>query len=323
MKKVLSFILVAVICFAMFFMSGCRVNGNTVNIGYFNNITHPQALYMKSQEMLEKEFGEEIKVKWNAFNAGPAEVTALFSGNIDIGYMGPGPAVNANVKTIGDVKILTSATKGGAVMITRKDLGINTVSDLAGKRVAIPQLGNTQHLSLLALLEENGLKATSEGGNVTVCAVSNSDVANTMDRGDIDAALVPEPWGATLINNETHLLLDYKEIYMNGKYDVAVVVVRTDFYEKHPDIVEKFLMQHNLATDLIKKNKEESLNIINKEIEKSTGKLLSNDILTQAFTRIEVSTQLNKESILGFAQISENQDMIEKVPNEKDLFIGE
>ena len=75
--------------------AGCGSKGEDqeVSVGYFNNVTHPQALYMKSQKTLEESLGTEKKVKWTAFNAGPAEVEALFSGDIDIGYIGPVPAV--------------------------------------------------------------------------------------------------------------------------------------------------------------------------------------------------------------------------------------
>lgn len=74
-------------------LSGCGSAGkeNEIHIGYFNNVTHAQALYMKSQGKLEEMFGEEVSVLWTAFNAGPAEVEALFSGQIDIGYIGPVP----------------------------------------------------------------------------------------------------------------------------------------------------------------------------------------------------------------------------------------
>ena len=115
------------------------------------------------------------------------------------------------------------------------------MADLSGKVVAIPQIGNTQHLSLLQLLSDNGMKPASEGGDVTVSAVENADVANMMERGDIDAALVPEPWGATLLEKGAELLMDYDDIYMQGQYDVAVVVVRKEFMEANPELVEKFL----------------------------------------------------------------------------------
>ena len=61
-----------------------------INVGYFNNVTHAQALYMKAQGTLDKAFDGKAAVKWTSFIAGPSEVEALFSGNIDIGYASHG-----------------------------------------------------------------------------------------------------------------------------------------------------------------------------------------------------------------------------------------
>lgn len=305
---------------------GCGVSkgedDSQVHIGYFNNVTHAQALYLKANGTLEKSFGDDVAVKWSAFNAGPAEVEALFAGDIDIGYIGPVPAITANAKSKGDVQILSGVTKGGAILITGKDSNITDISQLSGKKVSIPQIGNTQHLCLLQLLQENGLKPTTEGGDVTVSAVENADVSNTIERGDVDAALVPEPWGATLLEQGAKMLLDYDQIYLEGKYDVAVVVVRKEFREAHPDIVEKFLKAHEEATQTINDDRENALQVINTELEDATGKSLSETIIKEAFNRIEVSAEYNKESIDGFAQISKEQKFIDEVP-ESGLFVNE
>lgn len=291
-----------------------------IHVGYFNNVTHPQALFMKSEGTLQEHVGDAVAVDWTAFNAGPAEVEALFAGDIDIGYIGPVPAISANVKSNGDVVVLSGAAKGGAVLVTRKDSGIKSVKDLSNKTVAIPQIGNTQHLCLLALLRENDLKPVTDGGDVNVSAVANADVANMMERGDIDAALVPEPWGATLLEQGAELLLDYNEIYMEGTYDVAVVVVRKEFMEENPELVEAFLAEHEAATKKIEEEREASLKIINAELQSATGKSLSDTIIAQAFERIKVSTELNEDSVMGFAQISKEEGFIKDTPEKESLF---
>ncbi len=321
-KKIQKLCIMAIAAIATMGFAGCGSKGEDqeVSVGYFNNVTHPQALYMKSQKTLEQSLGTDKKVKWTAFNAGPAEVEALFSGDIDIGYIGPVPAVSANVKSNGDVVILSGSSTGGAILVKRPDADIETVDDLDGKKVAIPQIGNTQHLSLLKLLSDNGLKPVSEGGTVTVSAVANADVANMMERGDIDAALVPEPWGATLLKDGAELLLDYDEFYMEGNYNVAVVVVRKEFMEENPQVVEKFLAAHEAASKTINEDKENALSIINEELKSATGKALGEDIISESFGRIGVSTELNKESVLDFAQISKDQDFIDDLPEESALF---
>lgn len=316
-KKVLCVVILAM----LFLCVGCADKGTeVVNIGYFNNITHAQALLMKSEKTLEQQLGSDVEVKWTAFNAGPAEVEALFAGDIDIGYIGPVPALTANVKSSGDVQVLAGATKGGAVLVCSPSQDISGVEDLDGKTVSIPQLGNTQHLSLLKLLSDNGLAPVTSGGSVNVSAVSNADVANTMNRGDIDAALVPEPWGATLIEDGAKVVLEYDEIYLNGDYDVAVVVVRKEFAQKHPDIVEQFLQAHEETSDKLMHEKEDSLKKINQELLDATGKSLSDSIISEAFTRINVGTDINKESMMGFAGISKEQGFISEIPEEEQLY---
>lgn len=319
-KKVLALVLLFVMAASFTACSNGNTKSNEIHIGYFNNVTHPQALLMKSEKLLEDSLDEGTTVKWTAFNAGPAEQEALFAGNIDIGYIGPVPAITANSKSLGDVVILSGATQGGAVLVKRSGTDINSVKDLANKNVAIPQIGNTQHLCLLNLLAENGLKPTTEGGNVTVSAVANADVANTMERGDIDAALVPEPWGATLLEQGAELVLDYDEVYLDGKYDVAVVVVRKEFLENNPDLVEKFLEAHNLATEKLNNDKDASLKTINNELDAATGKSLSEKVIKESFSRIGISTELNKTSISNFAKISKEQEFIKEIPDDSTLY---
>lgn len=294
--------------------SGCirREEDDKVDIGYFNNVTHAQALYMKAEGILEKAFGEEHPVTWTAFNAGPAEVEALFSASIDIGYIGPVPAVTANVQSEGDLTILSGAAMAGAELVKAKGVDIETIGDLAGKKVAIPQIGNTQHLCLLKLLADHGLSTVEDGGNVTVTAVENADVLNMMDQGNIDAALVPEPWGATLVANGAEIVLDYDEVYRNGDYPVTVVIVRNDFLKAHPDLVRTFLQKHEEVTAHIAENPEETTAIINNEINEATGKSLDAEILESAFEKIILSTAVSEEAMKDFADICLEQRFVTK-----------
>lgn len=320
MKKFMKQVLLISTLFSLLLgITGCNGKSNQkpeIHIGYFNNITHAQALLMKAEGSLETSLGDSATVTWTAFNAGPAEVEALFAGDIDIGYIGPVPAITANVKSQGDIQILSGATKGGAILVKREGTDINSVEDLDGKIVAIPQLGNTQHLCLLNLLAEHGLAPVNDGGTVTVAAVANADVSNTMSNEDIDAALVPEPWGSTLLTKNAELLMDYDTIYYEGDYDVAVVVVRKEFMEEHPELVEQFLTEHEAATRRLNDNQAACLDIINQELENATGKSLDDAIITEAFTRIGVSTELNEASIQQFAVISKEQGFIDELPAE-------
>lgn len=297
---------------------GSEKKADEVHIGYFNNVTHAQALYMKAQGMLDGTFGDGVEVKWTAFNAGPSEVEALFAGDIDLGYIGPVPAITANVKSDGDVLILSGATMAGAELVCSPDADIESAVDLDGKTVAVPQIGNTQHLCLLKLLSDNGLAPTESGGTVTVTAVENADVRNMMDQGNIDAALVPEPWGATLAEGGAKIVLDYDEVYAGGDYPVAVVVVRKDFLEENPEIVSAFLKKHEEATKAIVDDITAAAGIVNKEINAATGKSLTPSVLKSAFEKIVVSTKVNRDAVDDFAKISLEQGFIAE--NYEEIF---
>lgn len=331
-KKILTGIVLTGICLSAAACGSKADGGNAssggektdVRIAYFPNITHTQALVMKNQKTLEEKWKDTCNVSWTSFNAGPAEMEAIFAGEIDLGYIGPVPALSANVKSEGDVKIISNTTNAGAVFLKRKDAGIDSLADLAGKKIAVPQMGNTQHLCLLSILSEQGLKTVDAGGDVTVNASSNADILNLIDNGSVDAALVPEPWGTTIENNgNAEILLDHKEVFLEGDYPTAVVVASQDFIEDHPDLVREFLEAHEEATVYINENMDEARSIVNTEIKETTGKALDEEVIKNAFTRMTVDTQLNREAIMKFAEISKTEGFISKVPEEDDVFTTE
>lgn len=302
------------------FLTGCTSdtsNTTSVRIGYFANITHAQALIMKNSNTLESILGDTYNISWTAFTAGSSEMEALFAGAIDIGYIGPVPAINGNVKSNGEITIITNASDAGAVLVKSADSSIASISDLDGKTVAIPQIGNTQHLCLLNLLSENALFPVSDGGTVEIVAVDNSNLQNMFDQGNIDAALVPEPWGTILTaSDDIDILLDYEDIYLNGNYPVALVVVRNEFMEEYPEAVASFLEAHIAATNEINTNLESSVDTIISEIANVTGNTYDKDVVLSAFYKTNITTNLNIDALYSFAQTAYKQDFISELPNQ-------
>ena len=298
--------------------SGQQAELSQINIACFPNITHAQALVLKGQGTLEGAFKDSgIEVNWITFNAGPSEIEALFAGAVDVGYIGPVPALSGYVQSSGDLRIIAGASNGGSVLVARNDSDIRSAGDLDGKTVAIPQFGNTQHLSLLALLTANGLKPSTHGGSVNVVQSSNADIANLMDRGDIDAALVPEPWGSILeLGREGRVVLDYDEVDTNGIPSTAVVIVRKDFLDEHPDAVAVFIEAHKDATSYINENLDAAMDIVDAQIAEITQTPIDIDVLVSAFRRLEISYDINTSSILDFAQIGVAESILARLPDD-------
>lgn len=292
-----------------------------VRIAYFPNITHSQALIGSSQGIFTEALGPDCAVEYYSFNAGPAEIEAMFAGEIDLGYIGPVPAITGYTRSNGDVLILSGCANGGAVLAAAQGSDIASVKDLAEKKVAIPQLGNTQHLSLLNLLSENGLETTSAGGDVDVYAVANSEIKTLMANGEIDAALVPEPWGARLSREvNAEIILDYDEIWLEGNYSTAVVIVHKDFLTAHPDLVEKFLAAHAEITDYINEEPQEAMRIVNEQINELTGAALSDEVLEEAFSRLIFTCDPARESVEAFIDISLAEGFIDEIEDRESLF---
>src|SRR5258708_13093173 len=80
---------------------GCRAGSSDrtgpIKIGYFANLTHAQAVLGVASGDFERTIAP-AKLEAKVFNAGPSLVEALFAGEIDIGYVGPGPALSAHQK---------------------------------------------------------------------------------------------------------------------------------------------------------------------------------------------------------------------------------
>jgi NitT/TauT family transport system substrate-binding protein len=321
MKKIFMLIFIAMMSIFMISCSKSKEGEDTkVRIGFFPNITHSQALIGKSEGQFEKALGNN-QIEWKMFNAGPSEMEAMLAGELDIAYIGPGPAINGYVQSKGDIQIIAGATNAGAILISRKDVKISDLKELENKKIAVPQFGNTQDLTLRYLLEQNGLKDTTKGGNVEIRQVDNPDLKALLEKGEIDAALVPEPWGSTLVKEiGANVVLDYNKLLRDGNYSTAVVVARKDFIKNHPDIVEKFLKTHVEITNTMTKDNEEVKQVVNNQINDLTKNSLSKDIFDAAFNRMTPTYDPEKDSINDFINLSVETGVLKEKPDTSNLF---
>ncbi|MFG2350286.1 ABC transporter substrate-binding protein, partial [Streptomyces phaeochromogenes] len=136
---------------------GKKLSADTVRIGYFPNLTHATALVGDQEGLLQKELGG-TKATYSQFNAGPAEIEALNSGSIDIGWIGPSPAINGYSTTDGKgLRIIGGSASGGVKLVVNPDK-VKSLKDVKGKKIATPQLGNTQDVAFLNWIAEQGWK---------------------------------------------------------------------------------------------------------------------------------------------------------------------
>ncbi len=273
-----------------------------IRVGHFPNINHAAAIVGLARGTF-KEALPDLEIKTTLFNAGPSAIEALFAGQIDITYIGPNPSINGYIKSNGKaVKIIAGAASGGAVFVVRDNVGIDSASDFHGKRFVSPQLGNTQDVALRAYIQSKGYELAEKGGTVRVQPVANPDILTLFLKKELDGAWVPEPWGARLVKEAGgKILVDERELWPNGEFVTANVLVRTEFLKEHPDVVEKWLKAHVETILWVNANKEEASKIVNGEIKRLTGQGIDQEILQEALSRMKITYDPVKQSLIKSA----------------------
>ncbi|WP_433333713.1 ABC transporter substrate-binding protein [Spirillospora sp. CA-294931] len=283
-----------------------------LRLGYFPNVTHATALVGVQKGIFAKHLGAAPRT--STFNAGPAAVEAVFSGAVDATFVGPNPAINAWAKSHGKaIKIISGAASGGVSLVVKP--GINGVQDLRGKKIATPQLGNTQDVAVRHWLKKNGLTANKDGsGDVKVVPQENAQTLQTFAQGNIDGAWVPEPFASRLIlESKGKKLLDEKSLWPGGKFVITHLIVRQDFAKKNPDQVKKLLQGVVESTELINGKPDEAKAAVNDQLSKLSGKPLKPEVLDSSFKEITFTTDPVSSSLTEGARHAEEIGLLEKV----------
>ncbi len=260
-----------------------------LRLGYFANVTHAPALVGLEEGLFADSLGD-VEVTTQVFNAGPAAIEALSAGAIDATYIGPNPSINTFIQSGGEsARIIAGAATGGAALVVRD--GIDSSADLAGTTLATPQLGNTQDVALRSWLADEGFETdTSGGGDVNITPTENAQTLTLFQQGELDGAWLPEPWVSRLIIDAgAHVLVDEADLWEDGEFPTTVLLVRADFLEEHPGVVEDLLEGHVAAVEWIADNPDEAPAVINAALEAETGKPLADEVITRALEHVTFS----------------------------------
>jgi len=279
-------------------------NENKIRIAYFPNIGHAIPIIGMEKGFFETKIGEEIKIETRVFDSGPQAIESLFANSIDLAYVGPGPAINGFLNSENhNIKILAGAASGGASFIVHPESKINSVSDFSGKKIAAPQIGNTQDVSLRHYLSENGLKPAEKGGSVIIYNIPNPDIYTLFVKGDIDGAWIPEPWATILVTElNGKRLFHEEELWPNQEFASVLLIANTDFVEKNPTLITHLLYSHNETATWINQNPIETRIIFNNFLNSHLGQSLSDDVVDVALSNLVITADPLPDSVQSFAE---------------------
>ncbi|MCC7517597.1 MAG: ABC transporter substrate-binding protein [Verrucomicrobiae bacterium] len=280
-----------------------------LRVGHFPNVTHAQAviahgLSRAGRGWFEERLGPEVEVRWMVFNAGPSTMEAIFAKSIEMTYVGPNPALNAHLKSQGaEIRIVAGACSGGAALVVQPDGRFRTDADFRGKKIATPQLGNTQDVACRAWLRSKGLKVTMTGGEAFVIPTANPDQLALFRRGALDAVWTVEPWVTRLVLEAGgRIYLEESEIWPGGRYVTTHLVSRVRFLEEHPTLLKKWLAAHVELTDKINRDPAWAKQIFNEELKAETTQALPKALLDRVWARLQLTHDPIRDSLLKSAE---------------------
>jgi NitT/TauT family transport system substrate-binding protein len=267
--------------------SGSGSSHVTLRLGFLANITHASALVGLNKGFFTKNLGSGVTLKTSVFSSGTEETTALLAGQLDAAYVGPNPAINAWQKSSGKaIKIISGAASGGAALVVKS--GITSVSQLKGKSLATPSLGNTQDVALRYYLKSHGLTTTQTGGgDVSIKPIKpNSAAVLQFKSGQIDGGWEPAPYDSEMVADGGKVLVNEASLWPGGKFVTTNLVVAQSFLKAHASVVSGLLKGQIAANDYINKNTSAAETAANAELTTLLGKGLKTSALAASFKEI-------------------------------------
>lgn len=308
-------LLAAVSCLVLV-RSATEAQATTIRVGHFPNITHVQALVAhhltrQAKGWFEARLAPGTKIEWFIYNAGPSAMEAIFASSIDVTYVGPNPAINAYAKSrAAEIRIVAGAANGGAALVVQPDSQLRTPLDFRGKRLATPQLGNTQDVAARAWLTRGGLKITQTGGDAHVLPTANPDQLMLFKQKQLDAVWTVEPW-------VSRLELEAQGRVLVEEWDVVttVLVAGAKFLDSNRDLLRNFVAAHQELTEWIKANPAESQRIIREELAAETRTPLPAELVERAWKRIIVTSDISQQTLDKFMSNAQSVGFLRGAPD--------
>ncbi|MBI5317624.1 MAG: aliphatic sulfonate ABC transporter substrate-binding protein [Nitrospirae bacterium] len=289
---------------------------DTIRVGHFPNITHVQGLVAQhlsrtGRGWFEQRLGADVKIEWYIYNAGPSAMEAILADSIDLTYVGPSPALNVYAKSNGEeARIIAGAVAGGAALVVQPDAGLQQPSDFRGKRIATPQLGNTQDIACRAWLATGGVKITQTGGEASIIPTPNPDQLILFQQKKVDAVWTVEPWVSRLEREAGG-----KVLIEQSRESITVLVSSLKFVKTKRELAKKFAQAHRELTEWILAHPDEAKQMVRQELAAETRAEAPADLIAQAWKRLVLTTDVSPDEYQHFISNAQRAGFMRTAPD--------
>ena len=288
----------------------------TLRVGHFPNVTHAQALVAhhlsrQGKGWFEARLGPGVKLEWYVYNAGPSAMEAIFAQSVDLTYVGPSPAINAYAKARGDdIRIVAGAVEGGAALVVQEDSKLTRPGDFRGKKIATPQLGNTQDVAARAWLASGGLKITLTGGDAMVVPTANPDQLALFQSKQLDAVWTVEPWVSRLESEAGgRVVVDEKDAV------TTVLVSGTKLLREQRPLAQRFVAAHEELTQWIRDNPAEAQAMVREELGAEMHSEMKAELVARAWSRIVPTGAVSRAALERYVANAKAAGFLRSAPD--------
>lgn len=257
----------ALLLSALLLLTGCGENTKSavgkndddfvLKIAYNNSLCEAPI-----QMGVEKGFFEAEGLKFEMVKADAAHMSeAIGSGQVDAGFGLLGKYLQPIDNGL-DIKITAGIHTGCTKLLVPKNSDIKSVSDLKGKKVGTGGLGAAGTIITRRSLYHSGLNASLDNCDVEFVVYSESDLAQALQKGAIDAIVLGDP-KASIAERDYNLktIIDTaKDDEYKNEY-CCISFVTGDIAKNHPEVAEKFTRAIMKASQWVENNKEETAKI--------------------------------------------------------------
>lgn len=257
----------ALLMSALLLLTGCVENTKSavgendddfvLKIAYNNSLCEAPI-----QMGVEKGFFEAEGLKFEMVKADAAHMAeAIGSGQVDAGFGLLGKYLQPIDNGL-DIKVTAGIHTGCTKLLVPQNSDIKSVADLKGKKVGTGGLGAAGTIITRRSLYHAGLNASLDNSDVEFVVYSESDLAQALQKGAIDAIVLGDP-KASIAERDYNLktIIDTaKDDEYKNEY-CCISFVTGDVAKNHPEVAEKFTRAIMKASQWVENNKEETAKI--------------------------------------------------------------
>lgn len=286
--------------------AACRkraTDATALRLGSFPNLTHAPALTGVASGRFARALGS-TRLAHHAFNAGPAAIEALMAGALDATFVGPIPAAAGFVRSHGEaLTVVAGAASGGTSLVVRRAANIRGPGDLRGKRLAAPQIGNTQDVALRHYLASHNLASTDRGGDVQLTAVENANILSLFQQGGLDGAWVPEPWASRLaLEAGGEVLVDERDLWPGRAFAITLLVARKQYLRDAPAAIDRLVDAHAREVGWIRAHDADARALVTQALTAQAGRPLPPALLAAAWPKIDFTADALRPTVEAAAR---------------------